>query len=424
MKKRKILLCILLAVLITAVTWLYTGGKTVDVLSDRIVMGRIYQSEFLPGENPGGFLVEYGLYGPELWDSNKWEDPEVPIYSHGCGLQGTMYTGLDRVLRIFSLSLQARMTIWSLIPAFLFWLVILQLADWLLAEFGALGAVLALGGLLSCPTAINGAFSIYWQAWTLFLPVVLSARICRSYKMGRRTLPWILALALALMLRFGCGFEYVSSILIAMEIPVIYEGIRAPSGQRAGWARLFGTLAAVGLAAFGVMFLVWGWQELRHWGSWELVIQDITQTIGKRTGAFAYTGTNELILESLTVPRWKMVWGYLCWETLLAGQTVLRILAGYAVLCVPYLWIVLSRRDETKLRELIRSWLVLFFAACAPISWYVLASGHSVIHMFINKLLWQIPFIPLLLAYVGKMLEEWIPDSILPKITKKKEEAV
>jgi len=48
---------------------------------------------------------------------------------------------------------------------------------------------------------------------------------------------------------------------------------------------------------------------------------------------------------------------------------------------------------------------VTWFSILAPLSWFVLAKGHSFIHTHLNHILWYIPFLLLGFAYVGFVFE-------------------
>ncbi len=42
------------------------------------------------------------------------------------------------------------------------------------------------------------------------------------------------------------------------------------------------------------------------------------------------------------------------------------------------------------------------FSALAPLSWFIVASGHSYGHLQINFVLWTLPFLPFVAGYVVK----------------------
>jgi hypothetical protein len=45
--------------------------------------------------------------------------------------------------------------------------------------------------------------------------------------------------------------------------------------------------------------------------------------------------------------------------------------------------------------------VAIAFALAAPLSWFVLAKGHSYIHMLMNYVLWYVPFVPLAVAVLA-----------------------
>ena len=244
-----------------------------------------------------------------------------------------------------------------------------------------------------------------------------SHAVCKRYCKGVLSWPGLALLAGTLLLRFSFGFEFVSTILISIEIPVLYYADHAPIKDWRRWRNLFIWFAVIGLLAFLLMLLVWIKMETAHWGSLSLAMQDILGTIGKRTGAFPYETDDPRIAESLALSPLKMVWGYICWQPLTAGQSVLRICALYILVAVLAVVAAVCKGKE-QLTGILRNWFVLLFAFCAPVSWYVLATGHSLIHMHINHILWMVPFIPLLLAHMGRLFSDLMRPALL-RIRKK-----
>lgn len=410
MKRLQFLALFAVSILVTGIFWVYTGGESIDLYSEGLVMGRLYQQEHAPSSNPNGFLIQYGKdYENDFWYvedqylQDAMQDPQP--YLHGCGFQGTLYAAFDTVLRAVSVPVRFRLLLYRLTAGSLFWLTLILLARWLHQEFGSLGAGLVLFACALCPFAQKGAFNIYWQFWTLLAPMLASIFVCKKYRNGVLSWPGLALLTGMLLLRFSFGFEFVSTILISIEIPVLYYGIHAPSKNWYRWRNLFIGLAGIGLLAFILMLLAWIRMESAYWGSFPAAMQDILGTIGKRTGAFSYETDDPRIAESLALSHAKMVWGYMCWQPFTAGQSVLRIIGGYVLVAiVAAAATIRGKRDQ--LLALFRNWVVLFFAFCAPVSWYVLATGHSLIHMHINHILWFVPFVPLLLAHMGWLLTD------------------
>lgn len=249
-----------------------------DTGSQTLVYGRIHQME--QGQYaPGGFL---GVYTDD-WsdDTNRalFRD-DTPTdaaafhpYTHQSGLQGWLFGRVNRLLRHWLPDGLARETALYWLNSTLFYAAELLVALAVWEEFGPLAAALGFASVLLAPWLQRGMKDLYWCLWTWLLPVLASLLLCRVTVRKGRTSGWCFGLvALAVLIRCMCGFEFVSTFLILCEIPLCCALMQSLCVDRnlPAARRWLGRTVGTGAAALGGMAAalgLWFWQEVQYFGT-------------------------------------------------------------------------------------------------------------------------------------------------------------
>ena len=406
---RSAALLFLCAVLITAVTgcWMTESAWGWQADSEDLVWGRILQMQ-QGDENAGGFLGKYvpeGQYG-YLRESFLRGNAEGQwsAYTHQTGLQGTLYGALNLVLKMVVSSAKVRWAALRFGNSALCVAAMLLMAGWIRKKAGLAAAAAGFSCVFLVPYSLMSLPNLYWATWTLAVPFVVSATECEWISREQKHLIAGAALiGAATFLRCLCGFEFISSVMIAAELPVLWELLCAEKHRRGFWLRGAFLVAAFQLAAFGLSFGLWMIQDFLYLRDWTLVKADVLATIAKRTGAFAeWMPADEAYAASLQVPRLKI----LTWYFSEAIYAKVFPVAGLMLLAV-FSYILLQacerifKKKSAKTARMGR-WLIFALASTAgPASWFLLASGHSFIHRTINEVMWLFPTLPLLLAAIA-----------------------
>jgi len=255
---------------------------------------------------------------------------------------------------------------------------------WFFKEFGRLTGIASAVLFAYSPWLTVSARNLYWAMWLMFLPAVLTL-ILLHYDEKKAKYSNILVFFVSLvsvLLKCGAGYEFVSCVLVCMEIPYIYYAVKNK------WSfRKFITRAAIcgvgGVAGFFAAVGINLYQCTRLVGSFDTALSLMIENISKRTGAFGVEQTNELIIASLNVSPLTVVNTYLfSGEPVLFGFSMFDIIAFFLVMLCIHLATGKGSRG---------GYIASAVSVIGPVSWMILAKGHSYIHCHINYVLWCIP---------------------------------
>lgn len=408
---RYVAVVVLCAVVFTLVTncWNNDQARKWQVDSEDLIWGRIIQMQL--GEKDTGFLGRYGASQKNGYLRDCFREGEIPqgewnSYTHQSGLQGTLFGFVNLIFESFSLGGKIRWAALRFGNSVLYVSAMFLLCGWIWKKQGLLAALTALTCILFAEMSLKAMPNLYWVIWTLILPFLISAVVCDWLGKTRK---WSFALLGAVLIglptlfRCLCGFEFVSTVMIGAELPVVWKMIEAEKSERIVWFKFAVLIGVFQLLAFAVAVGIWVIQDFLCFQSWSLVKEDILATVSKRTGAFSeWVPDNEAYIESLQVPRLSVLKLYLDQKAYLNVLSVLNLVVIAIISYVPlFIYAVVKKNfSEKVIRQ--GKWLAFsLISILGPASWYVLASGHSAIHKAINGVLWLFPTIPLLLSVIG-----------------------
>ena len=248
-----------------------------DTGSQPLVFGRMLQMENHQSA-PGGFM---GVYTQEWSDGQNrtWFRENTPVnaedfqaYTHQSGLQGWAFGLLNRAFRLVQPSGETRETWLYTVNCILFYTAELLLALAVWRQAGPAAALVWVLAVVFAPWPQRGMKDLYWCLWTWLLPVLASLLLCRVTVRKGRTSGWCFGLvALAVLIRCMCGFEFVSTFLILCEIPLCCALMQSLCVDRnlPAARRWLGRTAGTGAAALGGMAAalgLWFWQEVQYFG--------------------------------------------------------------------------------------------------------------------------------------------------------------
>lgn len=326
-------------------------------------------------------------------------------------------------------------------------LVIAGLCFFLFDIFSPVGALLCCLSISLSPWLVLFAGSAYWIAWTWFLPLLVGAALG---PLAAKANSWLVVLAITLflawLLKFLCGYEYASTVVLAALCPVIFHVIRRGGDGRRAFLCL-GALALSSVAAFCCALFL----HVSHFS------KDFAAGLGE-IGNLA----EKRLYSSRPEEMASMACRYIpseedrakCLENFERSLTVspLSVVGIYATFRRGLPWLVQDEPGLSKMKEVLRRgdirtvmhelsslsgtqlrfmigtaattllcWLgigiaalklwrnrpgsrayfwCLAMSALAPISWFVIAKGHSYIHTFLNFVLWQLPFLPFVVGFL------------------------
>lgn len=328
-------------------------------------------------------------------------------YPQQIGLQGMFFRVIDLILNRTTVPVGFLHNL----TVFILCTILFVFLYWAKREFGLFSAVIGFIVLFFNKWMIVTARNLYWVTFTQLLPflsILLLAR--RTEKTVEGYLFGIVAF-ITIFIKTACGFEMISSVMIAMEVPIFYYAYK----DRWEWKiflKIFficGLGALLGfLAAMGINFL----QQTGYWGSASDALDHFMYTISKRTGMFSSIKVDDSYTASLEAGKWSVLKTYL-----LSGSPLIGDLHMISILFIAGIATALSFMgkeycagiwaDRRKLHGLCIATWVSFLG---PASWYILASPHSYIHTTINYFLWSFPCILLVSVLCGSMISRSYVD--------------
>ena len=289
---------------------------------------------------------------------------------------------------------------------------------WIYAEFGFVAFLSAFAAVVVCPALTVFGRNLYWVPATWFLPMGFSA-FWLFYAIKFR---WHKAIIIAgllvgemflIYIKSLCGYEYLSTVVIAAGVPVVYYGIKCCWPRRTVLVLLV-SLGVGSIAGFSGALVTHGHQVavLQHkasvWDGLDIVVQK---------AAVRTCGADCKQLSG------KILSGYNADEMKLVSTSYFVVLVKYlinfktgAIPIIPaFVWIlVLVLATKKLLRQntpsdtgvAVAAWVSML----APMSWYILAKPHSAIHTMMNYVLWSVPFTVMVAVAAARA---WNPDDRL-----------
>jgi len=333
-----------------------------------------------------------------------------PYRSH-FGLQGIFFSALDlinplpRTWRIgFYHFLASLMSVGALI-----WI-----ADILRRRFGWAAFWGFLIPLAIEPMLTAMAPNLYWLIGSWFAPMAIAMLLADEEDPRRRW--YLIAAAFAFfLLKFLCGYEFTSTVILAAAVGCLL-GVKESTQRPSRILKNVAWIVTAGIAGFAVAILAHAAKE----GSFAVIVQK---------AALRVTGDSPILADELIVGKFasvkSVIWRYLEGNDITLVKNfgiplaLFVLVAALALMDKKIIWYLGNERRKLHI-------LALAFLAslAAPLSWFAIAKGHSFVHPHIDMILWYVPAIPLAGALCGVSLSliienrsAWAADAARSAIT-------
>jgi hypothetical protein len=379
--------------------------RTYDGTSDGMVIGRLTRSAadgFTSGnadlgvnarpKDVGGFelfqdQIKYFEH-PELVDSLHLE---WWPYASQFGLHGMLFSAIDL---INPLPRPWRLPFYHLLAALFCAGALVWIAEILRRRFGwgAFGGFLIPLALEPMLTAL--APSIYWVAGIWFVPMAI-AMLLADEEDPRRRYRLIAAAFVCFLVKCLCGYEFIPTVILAAAIGCLL-GVKESPDRLSRMLANVSWIVSAGVAGFIVAIAA----HAAKAGGFT--------NIAKRA-AIRIMGDAPALDEEIFLGKFATIQSVLL--RYLEGNDItlaknfaipLALLVLVAVLSLLDKKIIWYLGDDRRRLQILSLAFLASFAA--PLSWFVLAKGHSFVHPPINFILWYVPTIPLGGAVAGVAL--------------------
>jgi hypothetical protein len=392
---------------------------TTGAVSDALVIGRLVQSR------EHGILSEQGRMGRFLGLDGDMHENQTKLYlgevSGGqythydsqFGVQGMLYSSLDRLATSLGISAESRLTLYHTLVAVLFSLILVSLLVMMFDDIGLTAVCLILVSILFSRWQVYYSKSLYWSLPTMFLPMVVVFAACKFEASGRRISLTLLSFSLMLLVMLDAlmGYEYITTVMMAAVTPLVYFWMRDNWSNERLIRRMI-LLGSFALAGFLIALMLHLYQLKVATGNYA----DAFEIIKERVMARTYTDPEDYAGTAYYESQQTSVF-YVLYVYLIKGGTFrLKIPFILWVLMLVNISIKIYRNEnafEPKKVGIIKALIVTsWFSLAASLSWIVLAKSHSEIHTQVNYIVWHLPFMFFAFALFGLYWEDNIKSGI------------
>jgi hypothetical protein len=380
--------------------------RTYDGTADGTVIGRLARAAadgFTSGNadlgvngDPMGSIGGYELF---LNQVRYYEDPKSINtlhlqwwpYASQFGLQGIIFSAIDL---INPLPRPWRLSFYHFLAALFCAGTLVWIAEILRRRFGWAAFCGFLIPLALEPMLSALAPSFYWVVGTWFVPLAI-AMLLADEEEPRRRYRLIAAAFVCFLVKCLCGYEFIPTVILAAAVGCML-GVKESPDRLSRMLGNMAWIAGAGVAGFVVALVVHGAKA----GGFA----NIANRAAIRIMGDAPTLAEEIILGKFATIQ-SVLLRYLegndatLTKNFAIPLALLVLVAVLSLLDNKVIWYLGD--DRRKLRILALAFLA---SIPAPLSWFVLAKGHSFVHPPINFILWYVPTIPLGGAVAGVAL--------------------
>lgn len=354
--------------------------------SNRLKLGRYFRPN-----------LEENHQNPRELYSEKNKDGEFREYKSQFGLQVYLFSFLaetfDRDVRFL-----------HAFTAFLMSLIVGLFFIAVQREFSLIHAVFFTIPLIVSPWVVVFARNLYWIEATWFLPTVITLMYGkRAFTSTRGALLMGFMLFAAFLLKFLCGYEYLTTIGLSACVPLAYFARQYHHGFKGGFIQFIICGSSLMLAFVFAIFLhtqALSSDSSASLNTIKLIAEKRLSSSNPELLAKEYCKDSpnpeeceeQFLLDygkSLTANRFHVAATYfkmrefLPWIDSDMNNSGNIFLFFILIVCI----MALKRKDSLS--------FALLISFLAPLSWFTLAKGHSYLHTNLNYVLWFLPYVPI-----------------------------
>ncbi|MCK5536502.1 MAG: hypothetical protein KAI79_06725 [Bacteroidales bacterium] len=382
--------------------------------SEALVIGRLVKS------NKDGILSDSGRLGRFNDLTGSWVSNQTLIYKNNLpveqygsyssqfALQGLYFSLADKVLNVLKINPDNKVKILHAMTSMLFAIILSIIIILFYLEIGLFPSFFLLIGILFSQWLVVMGRNLYWVYGLMYLPFLATFIACKYKEVNHKINQALFysVIYFAVFIKSLNGYEYISTVLIAMVSPIIYFSIKNnwsmfKAIQKIFYTGLFGFLGFISALMMHIAQLYTITHSITK--SWDIIFARIlVRTYGTVSETSVY-------YKSLTASVFEVYHKYFNGTTIeFSNFTHFKFFHTVTFEDLLWLFLLVTVLSFTKFkyieknsRKLIALSSAMWFSLLAPISWFTLAKGHSYIHTHINFVLWYLPFVLFGFALVG-----------------------
>lgn len=340
----------------------------------------------------GDTIYKFGLLAKE-------DDNRLLEYKSQAGLQGMCYKFMAQYVRIFlpqNFFVKGTKVLLTIFLAIVLMAIVMLLAK----KYNKLLAICFYTTFLTSPWIINFGRNLYWVEFTWFLPILIGLALSINSANKKRYIYLYLGMFIAILGKCLCGYEYISSIMLASIMFLVtdmftYIIVKDFSKVK----KIFGTILIVSvieLFAFAVAILI---HANMFDGNFANGIASIGSDVLRRTYG-SPSAFDQIYYDSLNASWFSVVKMYFNFST----PIVLGINGNYFKLFCFLAGLVFVFNAKKGAGIEVSENFLWVWSLLIPLSWFILAKGHSYLHTHINFVLWYFGFVQVSLYLILKFL--------------------
>lgn len=354
-------------------------SRTDGVLSEAGLLGR--HETAIGGEND--FQHQYELF------TNETRGENYKTYNSQIGLHGIFFSLIDKVLNICGIDdNMLRLQIYRGLTSALLAIILSAIILLFYFEIGIYPVILLLFSIALSPWLVLIGRNLYWVFGLMYLPMLITFMAFKYQELTDQfNKPLIYsAIFLSIFLKSSFGYEFISTIMLAMLAPMIYFTIKNDTPYRQTFVYIL-QIGLVAVAGFIAAFFVHIMQLSVVLGGFSESFASVFGRVSVRTGLGVNLDAVESVyIKSLNASSWKVLLRYF-----MSSGSVFIII--FALVSRASLHMLKSPQYNVQEKRTIKAlFITTWFSFFAPVSWFVLAKAHSYIHTHINIVLWDLPF--------------------------------
>lgn len=377
-------------------------AKEKGIFSKGALTGQYYNYQYsqkdLEGDNPpytytqgtefskNNRQVVAQLYDDYIND-RELSDGSFHAYKSQPGGQALLYCVLQEVLP-FSGGL--KLNIFRLLTVALSALAFTLFIGWTYRNYGLFVGIGTLLLIFLSPWLFRFAFSLWWALWSFYIPfltmlLILERRFNKGLKMFDNKL--ILYLTISVFAKFFfTGGEFITSALVAAVCPIIYYLYLTKTKlkksiiylTKASCAACFAVLLGLLQLAVQVRYLE---------GSWAAGFEQVLFAYTKHNKDSSLMVTSVSDLYSIYIGEHAFKWDFFPYINFGFGiLAVIITLFSILVFCLS------KKVDKEKQDKNIAIVITTTISILGPLSWLVFFPAHASFHVFLDFLIWYLPY--------------------------------
>lgn len=388
--------------------WFYTHQRD----SESLVVARLIEKSDAGIDANGGYLVHFGTletqidlsYGHYLGDLGPVISNQFRPYTGQVGLQGYGFGAIEILLRAYDVPPRNRISFYKAVTASMLALIMSSLIMIMRRQMGLAAATAAFVVILFSPWLTVFARNLYWVPFTWFLPMLVAWILFDPR--DNRFNQGVICLALAVIVKSLCGFEYVTSVCGAAFAVAVFQFMRQHEGVGTVFRK--STIAALTLAAsVAVAITIQILKGALYLGSIATSWIDFLNRLAYRS--YGDPNSFDPVFEaSLRSNILDIIWTYAGGQPIfvipgVVSATLFQFIFPIIVIISVSSLVIIFREKYNGFKLVLPYLCFCFLSLAASVSWFVVARGHSFIHTHMNYVLWHLPFSFVVAAVCAKL---------------------